>query len=332
MALQDNYFNTGNYDSDVTTGRDLGLQDNFDEIWFPVIQSVFEEEDTLAPVYTKRTIGTGSSLKVPVMGEASVSFIPAGGETPEEDINHGSVIIQVTNRLSGSVSITDEDKMTISYEYLSTKVKNVAIQMAKLHNSSITANLVLAARGTRNAGDTNVVAGNTANPTLTIAGWASLTSEEKAKALYAQLLKANEILDINDVKMERYFVCNPSIYWILFNNLDTLNRDFGGVGSISEGNLPKIAGITIIKSNAYGRNPTDLNGDYFYTVDYGNSGIDLSFGVVTTDEAVVCVEKMNLTTEKDRIPSKQKDIYYMNKIAGYGILRNDVAVEITEAV
>ena len=332
MAQLTSYFENGTYDGGATS-KELGLQGNFDEIWYPVLQTTFEEMNTLEGLYVKKNISNGTSLKVPVIDEGSVSFTKTGGTIPEEDIQHGSVNILINDALTGSVSLYDDDKAAINYSFIETKVKNVAKQMAKFHTREIAANLLNAARGIRNSGDVNVGVVTNANPAIEIAGWSGLTPAEKGVALATSLFKAAETLDLKDVKEDgRYFICNPSTYYLLFNNLDAINKLYGTSGSYADGKILRIAGIDIIKSNAYGQNPTDKNGDYFTNVDYGTEGTDLSMGVVTTNEAVAQVELLSMKVEQFRKPAQRKTVWYMSKVVGYGILRNDVAVEIKQAV
>ena len=332
MSQLTSYFANGVYDTG-TTSEELGLQDNFDEIWSPVLMTTFEEMNKLEGLYVKKQLNNGVSLKVPVIEEGTVSFIKTGGTIPEEDVQHGSVLISIDDALTGSVSLFDDDKAAISYSFLETKVKNVAKKMAKLHTREIAANLVKAARGERNGGDTNVGVVTNANTAIEIDGYAGLTLQERAVGIVASVAKAAEALDLKDVKEDgRYFICNPTTYWLLFNNLDVLNSLYGTSASLENGKIKGFYGIEIIKSNAYGQNPSDKDGNYFTNVDYGTDGVDLSMGVVTTNEAVAQVELLSTKVEEDRKPAQRKTVWYMSKVCGYGILRNDVAVEIKQAV
>ena len=332
MSQLSNYFATGIYDA-TANGKDLGLQANFMEIWSPVIQTSFEIMNKMEGLYQKKNISNGNSLKVPVLAEGTVAFVQTGGEIPEEDVESGSVNVFITDALTGSVTINDDDKAAISYSFIETKVKNVAKQMARLHQTQVCLYMTKAARGERNSGDINVVEGATANTPIEISGYNAMTISNKGVALAGALYKAAEMLDFKDVKEDRYFVCDPSVYYALANNLDAINKFYGGQGSFAEGTIVKVAGINIHKTNFYGKNPVDGKGNTVDTAEnFGVAGTDKSLGVVITDEAVVNVELLGLKIEELRMPNKRKTVQYLSKAVGYGVLRNDVAIEIKEAV
>ena len=88
---------------------------------------------------------------------------------------------------------------------------------------------------------------------ISVSGFGAIASATGAKVIDA-LVEMAQKLDENDIPDDgdRFAVLPPSLYYLLVSDATgniALNKDYGGVGSIAEGNVPMVAGIKVFKSN-----------------------------------------------------------------------------------
>jgi hypothetical protein len=107
-----------------------------------------------------------------------------------------------------------------------------------------------------------------------------------------------------------------------------INRDFAGNGSIANTQMPRIAGIELVKSNnlptvdesAGSNENTALNLDYSDTIAAVNIG-----------DCVGTVKLLDLKMESQYDLRRQGNIILGKLAVGHGVLRPELAVEISDA-
>ena len=165
--------------------------------------------------------------------------------------------------------------------------------------------------------------------------------------LVAAFFTAAQKLDENDVPSDgRFCVLRPQEYYKLvtgadssnsFNLLSAVNSDIGGQGSIAQGTVPQIAGISIYKSNHIPS--TDLSststGDGAASNDvFGGSGVGYngdfrnSLGIVSHSAAVGTVKLLDLATESEYQIERQGTLFVAKYAMGHGVLRPECAIEL----
>lgn len=335
MALDISYGVNGVYGNDITAGYNNGLQTNFEQEWLNSIQVAFYEANLLEGTYQFRKISSGNGYKFPVIGKAKAFFNKPGNKIPRQNFEHGSIFIALRDPLTAVVTVLDVDKAMADYNFLSGQMEGAGKRIAEIHNACVVANMTLAARGKRNTGDVNVVAGGAAdaNTAIMISGYSMMDVEAKGVALAGSLFKAAESLDNKKVKQEgRFCILKPSDYYALAQNLDAINKFYGAGGSYSDGTVTMIAGIKLIKMAEFGSSTADDAGVFYENVSYGTAGIDRTIAIVGTDEGVGHVELLSFKVEEEREAKEQLTDYVISKLVGYGVLRNDVFVEIKEDI
>jgi molybdopterin-guanine dinucleotide biosynthesis protein len=161
-----------------------------------------------------------------------------------------------------------------------------------------------------------------------------LTDGKKAaEAIYA----AAQILDENDVpESDRFAAVSPAVYYNMIKDTTaaTINRDFGGQGSFADGNVFKIAGIQIVKTNNLPSGTISSGvGSGSIVGGAGNLG-----GTFTNDKAVVwhkscsaTLKLLDLSTEMEYSARHQGTLMVAKYAVGHGVLRPEASVIIKTA-
>jgi hypothetical protein len=179
---------------------------------------------------------------------------------------------------------------------------------------------------------------NTAN-----AGPASGSATGKLRAtptasyLRKAIFESARLLDEKDVpSSDRYAIVTPAMYYELINNSENtdvvnsiINRDVGGVGSVSAGTLGQIAGITLLVSNhlpdgirAGDANKWDTQANFnSYALNYSDVA-----GIVFQKGGFATLKLMDLTVESEYLINRQGNLFVSKYSMGHGSLRPESVV------
>lgn len=180
--------------------------------------------------------------------------------------------------------------------------------------------LILAARATA------ALTGGNDGTIVTDANLGSATEATKANALASAIYSAAQSMDEKDVPGERWATFRPAEYNCLVkgvqsNGFSAIAKEYGGEGSYAEGNIVKIGGVQILKSN---RVPiTDLSAKTYHGVNASTTK-----GIVFTREAIGVVQLMSVTTEMEWDIRRQGTLLIAKMAVGMGVLRPECAVEL----
>ena len=130
---------------------------------------------------------------------------------------------------------------------------------------------------------------------------------------------------------DRYCAIDPTNYYKLVQNTTVINRDFGGRGAYSEGEVLKVAGIHIVKSNHLPKtNRSAVTGENnTYHANFTDN-----IGLVFNKQAVGTVKLMDLKMEQtgaDIHALYQGTFMVGSMMHGSGVLRPDCAIELYAA-
>ena len=158
-------------------------------------------------------------------------------------------------------------------------------------------------------------------------------------------------LDEKDVPNDgqRFAVLTPAQYYkLLTSDNIAVNRDVDGIGSVSKGTVPMVAGIKIFKSQHLADLVTSLStgsgtpgveanqdqdDDNAANDVFGGSGTGYNSDLSDTGligghpQAVGTVKLLDLATEEDYSVSHQGTLFVAKYALGHGILRPECAVE-----
>lgn len=303
------------------SGDDKAL---FLKVFAGEVLTAFKRENALMDKHLVRTIKHGKSAQFPVTGKIGAEYHVPGNEITGLKVNHAEKVITIDDLLISHAFIARIDEAMNHYDVRSIYSTEMGRKLANEMDKNIFAEIIKAARttvptvsdgypGTVIYNDKFIVDGGVAGAT---------DVAEKADALAEAIFQAAQALDEKDAPKERYCFLRPAEYYALVQDTKAINRDWGGAGSYSDGNVLRIAGVNVLMSNNIPRtDTTSLNP--FHGVDATKT-----IGVVFTREAVGTVKLLDLAMESEYLVERQGTLMVAKYAVGHGVLRPECAVEL----
>ena len=319
------------------------------------ILQTFEESNVFKALHTIRTIESGKSAQFPVTGIASAAYhtpgenIADGGNSYLSDIKKTEKIINIDKMLIASTFLANIDDVKNHYDIRSVYANELGKALAVRFDTALAKVFMAAARQSANLSQVGKAGGqlDIPNNDFSAPGVAGTPASFTGADLVAAFFTAAQKLDENDVPSDgRFCVLRPQEYYKLvtgadasnsFNLLSAVNSDIGGQGSIAQGTVPQIAGISIYKSNHIPS--TDLSGTSSGDGDssndvFGINGVGYngdfrnSFGIISHSAAVGTVKLLDLATESEYQIERQGTLFVAKYAMGHGVLRPECAIEL----
>lgn len=306
----------------------------------------FDERNIMSDKAITKTIESGKSAQFPVTGVASASYHTPGeniadaGNSYLSTIRHAEKIISIDPLLVSTTFISNLDEAMNHYDARSVYSHEIGHQLAIRSDTVKIKTHIAAARASANYTGANVGDQIDVSAESTTA---DATETYTAANLQASLFLAAEKMDDNDVPADgRFAILSPADYYLLVNagvTTSALNRDVGGTGSIAEGTIHQVAGISIYKSTHIPT--TDLsatstgdgasNNDVFGASGVGYNG-DFSdtVGIVSHPSAIGCVKLLDLAVETEYKIELQGTLLVAKYAMGHGVLRPECAFELVK--
>ena len=289
-------------------------------------------------LHTVRSISSGKSAQFPVSGVASAKYHTPGqdildaGNSYLSAIKHNEKIINIDDMLVSSTFIANIDEVKNHYSVRSIYAKEIGKALAKRFDLAVMKTWVAARTSVPNIADGNAGTSVAANNGLN-------TAAEIIDALFGMA----QSLDENDVPNDgqRFAVLTPAQYYkLLTSDNIAVNRDVDGIGSVSKGTVPMVAGIKLFKSQhladlqALGAEANqDQDDDNAANDVFGGSGTGYNGDISDTGligghpQAVGSVKLLDLATEEEYSVAHQGTLFVAKYALGHGILRPECAVE-----
>jgi len=319
------------------------------------ILQTFEESNVFKALHTIRTIESGKSAQFPVTGIASAAYhtpgenIADGGNSYLSDIKKTEKVINIDQMLIASTFLANIDDVKNHYDIRSVYANELGKALAVRFDTALAKVFIAASRDSANLSQVGKSGGqlDVANNDFSAPDTPGTVAATTGADLVAAFFTAAQKLDENDVPSDgRFCVLRPQEYYKLvtgadssnsFNLLSAVNSDIGGQGSIAQGTVPQIAGISIYKSNHIPA--TDLSststGDGAASNDvFGGNGVGYngdfrnSLGIVSHSAAVGTVKLLDLATESEYQIERQGTLFVAKYAMGHGVLRPECAIEL----
>lgn len=273
--------------------------------------------------HRERGITSGKSAQFPVTGKVGAQYHTPGTELVGQNTNQAERIITIDDLLVSDVFIANIDEAMAHYDFRSPYTTEMGRKLAKKKDNAVFAEIIRAARSGPSVAD-GYGGTQIKNDKFKIGGTgSSATVIELAKAVAEALFTAAQTFDEKDIpEDERYAAFPPAIYYALAQNTDLINKDWGGAGAYADGEIFRVAGIQILKSNNIPA--ADSTGtDTFHGIDASKTR-----GVIWTPEAVGTVKLLDLATEMEYSARHQGTLMVAKYAMGHGVLRPDCAIEL----
>jgi hypothetical protein len=289
------------------------------------VLTMFETATTMLDKHLVRTIDHGKSAQFPFTGQISAAYHTPGKLLIGTVVPGAERVITIDGLLLTQAFIANIDEAMNHYDVRSIYSTEMGRALSKQFDKNVMQEVIIGARAAL------VVTGGSGGSQISLgteAAWAALTTKQKAAQLAVALFAAAQTLDENDVPdSDRYAVFPPAFYYILAQNTDLINKDWGGAGAYSEGDIFRVAGITILKSNNLPS--TDLSGADYHGVDAtGDTAVGGTKGIVFAKDAVGTVKLMDMAVEGEYEISRQGHLMVAKYAIGHGYLRPESCIEI----
>ncbi len=312
-----NRFGSINAGDDGTFANDYAL---FLKVFSGEVLAAFAERNLMMPLHVVRTIASGKTAQFPVTGKATATYHTAGTQLlGTNEIKSNEKTINVDNPLIADVFVANMDEAISHFDVRSIYSTELARALAKKADQQLFRTAILAARASA------TISGGNGGSTLTDANF-----ENDGEALYNGLFDAQQVFDEKDIPVEaRYCALAPAQFKLLARYTKIHNSDWGGTGSIQDGDVGKLAGFQILKTNHLpnGSIVAGATGEQnTYSGTFTNS-----IGVCWQHEAVGTVKLRDLAMESEYQMSRQGTLMLAKYTMGHGILRPDCAIELKKA-
>ena len=301
------------------TGDDNAL---FLKVFSGEVLAAFARRNQMLGMSMVRTISQGKSAQFPALGKTTASYHTPGNEITGKVIQKNERVITIDDLLISDSFISQIDEAKNHYDVRSIYSTEMGNALAREVDQHLLQLAILAAQSA------TTVTGESGGSVITDAD-----AKTNGGSLITSIFDAAQALDEKDVPEEdRYCVVPPATYYNLVENDKILNRDFGGSNGIyAEGQVLKVAGINIVKSNtavdAFADNSSAISGaNNTYTGDFSNTA-----AVVFHKSAIGTVKLMDLAMESEYDIRRQGTLMVAKMALGHGILRPEAAVEIQTA-
>lgn len=317
MALTVN--NIGNNSS---TPRGLPTEmDNSLEIYYGSVLTAFDRKQLFLDLVTTKSIDSGSSISIPVIGQSSDSdtntHVP-GTELSMSAIAVKERIINIDALEYYALAVDKFEEKVLHFETRGELAKQAGEALAVKIDKAVVGALVTASQTSGTIGGSAVQAdGTEVNNDVIDSG---STPADKGNALIEAVFASVAAMEEKDVAGEKYLVVSPIIYSYLAQS-NGVNKDItsGDNGGINKGTIMEVAGIKIYKSNYI---PIDS------AVDVGGTDKKLK-ALLFTSEAVAVAKLMDVTSEVNYIPEQLATLMTTYYSYGIGVLKPGCSCVIT---
>lgn len=316
MALTVN--NIGNNNA-TTRGLPTEME-NALEIYYGSVLTAFDRKNIFLDRVTTKTIESGSSTSIPVIGQSSDA--DTNTHVPGTTLSMSAIpvkerIINVDALEYFALAVDKFEEKVLHFETRGELAKQAGEALAVKVDKAVAAELVLASQTSGTIGGAAVQADGTEVNNDVIASGA--TPKAKGDAMIEAVFAAVAAMEEKDVTGEMVLAVKPTVYSYLAQS-DAVNKDItsGDNGGINKGNVMEVAGITIVKSNHLPTTPVDVAGT--------NKGLQ---GIIFSAEAVGVVKLMDVTSEVNYIPEQLATLMTTYYSHGMGVLKPACACVIT---
>ena len=314
MALTVN--NIGNNSS---TPRGVPTEmNNAMEIYYGSVLTAFDRKNVFLDLVTTKSIDSGSSVSIPVIGQSSDAdtntHVP-GTELTMSAIPVRERIINIDALEYFALAVDKFEEKVLHFETRGELAKQAGEALAVKIDKAVANAIRLAAETSGTIGGAAVQADGTEVNNDAIG--AAATPALKGEALIEAVFAAVAAMEGKDVSGEKVLVVDPLHYSYLAQS-SAVNKDItsGDNGGINKGTVMEVAGIRIYKSNYVGTGTAMTSGK-------------LLKALLFTNEAVAVAKLMDVTSEVNYIPEQLATLMTTYYSYGLGVLKPAAACVIT---
>lgn len=263
-----------------------------------------------------RQIKNGKSAQFPATGKITAAYHVPGTQLVGTPVAANERVIVVDDLLVANVMIADIEDAKNHYDVRSEYSKQLGEALAKQYDINVANTAVLAARAAA------TITGESGGSV--IAGGAAIKTT--AALIKTALFAAAQKLDENFApESERWAMVKPQVYYTAAADTTLINKDWGGRGSLADGTIDTVAGIKLVKSNNV-PSTNVITGPTKYQGNFATTALS-----IFQKGAVGTVQLMELSMQQEYLTLWQATAMVARMATGTGILRPELAIEVTAA-
>lgn len=299
-----------------------GSDNLFLKVWSGEVMATYNAATVMKERHRVRTISSGKSAQFPAIGKLDASYHAPGELILGQDGVHGEKVITIDDLLVTSTFISNIEEAKNHYDVRAEYTKQMGQALAQTYDRQLFAAAIKATRNT-----TAGVADQGSAELIKIG------TSPTAATIVTNLYKAAQKLDEKDVPDdERFAFVSPEVYYSLVQDTSVMNRDYGAYGgSVTDGNILKVAGLQVVKTNNMAVNHTTTTEqgkqDGTATTDYTIDATSTS-ALVMQGQALGSVHLMDIASESEYQIERQGNLMVSRMACGHGVLRPECLVEL----
>jgi len=288
------------------------------------VLTAFEQASITMDKHVIRSISQGVSVQFPLIWKttgaeyAYINSAANNGDAARElvgnAVNKNEKLVNVDGLLLNSFFVNNLDEAMSHFDVRSIYAKEAGIELGTQWDKNVLQEGLLGARSAA------LVTGGNGGTVLTNASYGT-----SGATLGSGLFDAAEQLDENNVpEDDRFMYVRPAQYYLMAETTDLINRDWGGAGNYSQGDLLRVAGINVVKTNNLPiTNVSSTNG---ITTHDGN--FSTTKALIMSKSAVATVKLLNLAVETEYAIKNQGWWIVAKYAMGHGFLRPEACIEL----
>ncbi len=284
------------------------------------VLSTFRNAVKFLDKQTIRTIENGDTAQFPVFGKGGAEYHTPGTMITGSTVAHSQKLIAIDGLLIAPRFLASIDEAMNHYDVRSLYTTDAGKSLAEKFDKNVGQVIALAARAaaTISGGDGGTILHNVD---------ADDFDPTHADSIWTNAFAAQTALDENNVPEDgRFLALSPTIYNGLVASLTPVNELYtdGGNGSVATGQVYKLAGFTLVKSNQLPSTnvvdgPTAYQGDFSHTL-----------ALAWHPSAIGTVKLLDLAMGMEWSEFHQGWLIVAKYAYGHGILRPEAAVEFVD--
>lgn len=290
------------------------------EVYYGQVLTAFERKNVFLDLVTVKTIQSGSSVSIPVIGQGSETDIKT--HVPGTDLTMASIpvkerVINIDALEYFALAVDKFEEKILHFETRGELAKQAGEALSVKIDKKVATTILLASQTSGTIGGSVVQADGTEVNNDAIDSGA--TPKAKGNALIEAVFTLSAEMEKKNVTGEKVLVVSPTEYSYLAQS-DGVNKDitYGNNGGIDKGTIMEVAGIKILKSNHLPTTPVDV------------AGVNKKLkGLLFTSECVGVVKMMDLTSESNYLPLQLATLLTTYYSYGMGVLKPGCAGAIT---
>lgn len=258
--------------------RTEGVRELFLKLYAGEVLTAFQSKNIMMPLHRVRTLTKGKSAQFPLTGKyRDAAYHTPGDEIVPSAAKQGERTVSIDDLLLNAQFIPKVDEAMQHYDIRSVYTQEAGFALGKIADQNILRLAVKAALC-----ENSTIAALTAHSIGMIQDYTAFDDEDftgniviggdgtqqntlkassrEPKHIAQAIMDAKRILENNDVPGEPFVVMSTDMYYDMFKQSGTsgiddfmiFNRDVGGSGSISSGQVPRILGMPIYVTNHLG--------------------------------------------------------------------------------